>query len=55
MTLCAVFAFAAAVIAATMIRNKDLHPSALTGIPPELPGEGDEDRSEAPSPEPAQS
>jgi hypothetical protein len=39
MTLCAVFAFAAAVIAALTLRQKDLHESALTGIPPELPEE----------------
>lgn len=41
MTLCAVFAFAAAVIAALTLRQKDLHESALTGILPELPEEDD--------------
>lgn len=37
MTLCAVLALAAAVVAITTLRTKGLHPSALTGIPPELP------------------
>lgn len=37
MTLCAVFAFLAAVIAFVSVSNKDLHESALTGIPPEVP------------------
>ncbi|MGC5566045.1 MFS transporter [Streptomyces sp. FR-108] len=37
MTLCAVLAFAAALIAFAFLRDKDLHESALTGVPPELP------------------
>lgn len=49
MTLCAVMAFAAAVIALLTIRNKDLHESALTGVPPELP----EEAETAPAPAPA--
>ncbi|MFI0235896.1 MFS transporter [Streptomyces sp. NPDC016845] len=41
MTLCAAMAFTAAVIAFAFLRNKDLHESALTGVPPELPAEDD--------------
>jgi EmrB/QacA subfamily drug resistance transporter len=42
MTLCAVFAFVAMVIALLTLRNKDLHESAVIGVPPEIPGEEDE-------------
>jgi EmrB/QacA subfamily drug resistance transporter len=37
MIFCAVGAFAAAAIAVVMLREKDLHESARTGVPPELP------------------
>jgi EmrB/QacA subfamily drug resistance transporter len=39
MTLCALFAFLAAVIAVTMLRNRDLHSTALSLIPPDLEDE----------------
>jgi MFS family permease len=42
MTLCAIFMFAAAAIAIVSLRTKDLHASALTGIPPELPGDAED-------------
>ncbi|HMA46912.1 MAG TPA: hypothetical protein VKP11_06905 [Frankiaceae bacterium] len=35
MTLCGVLAFVAAVVAVTMLRNKDLHSTALSLVPPE--------------------
>jgi EmrB/QacA subfamily drug resistance transporter len=41
MTMCAVIAFVAAAIAILTLSNKDLHESALTGIPPELPDESE--------------
>jgi len=48
MTFCSIFAFVAAAIALVSMRTKDLHESALTGIPPEVQ-EGDEAQ---PSPPP---
>jgi EmrB/QacA subfamily drug resistance transporter len=44
MTVCAIIAFVAAVVAIATLSNKDLHESAMTGIPPEVPEE-----EEAPS------
>jgi MFS family permease len=41
MTYCGLFMFAAAAIAFATLRKKDLHESALTGIPPEVPEQGD--------------
>jgi EmrB/QacA subfamily drug resistance transporter len=37
MTLCAVFAFLGALVALLLVSNKDLHESAITGVPPEVP------------------
>jgi EmrB/QacA subfamily drug resistance transporter len=42
MTLCGILALTAALIAIASLRNKDLHASALTGIPPEIPETTDE-------------
>jgi EmrB/QacA subfamily drug resistance transporter len=49
MTLCAVFAFAAAAIAIVSLRAKDLHASALTGIPPELPEDAEVQQGQMPA------
>lgn len=47
MMLCAVLALFAAVVAIGFLRTKDLHASALTGIPPELPDSALDDREAA--------
>lgn len=39
MVFCSFFAFAAALVALFTVSNKQLHESALTGIPPEIPEE----------------
>jgi hypothetical protein len=41
MTLCAVLALAAAVIALFLLRTKDLHSSALSLIPPDVDEDGE--------------
>ncbi|MEV6007885.1 MFS transporter [Streptomyces sp. NPDC051976] len=53
MTGCAVFAFVAAVIAAATLRSKDVHESALTGIPPEVPEDADQAAVDLPVPAPS--
>ena len=50
MTACALFAFVAAVIAALMLRTKDLHASALSLVPPDTSAEF---ASLLPAPDPA--
>jgi EmrB/QacA subfamily drug resistance transporter len=49
MIACSVIAFAAAVIAAVSLREKDLHESALlTGVPPEVPAQTESAQAQTP-------
>lgn len=49
MIFCSCFAFLAALVALITVSNKQLHESALTGIPPEIP---DQDQLAVPVPDP---